>query len=444
VAIDDGRARLHEGAAAENRVERWSAYAGDSIVWHGLVASAALRYDHQGGRALPTAHFDGYDAPFTWSDLSPRLGITYALDAVRRTLARLALSRYTGRLSPFEVGYANPEAAGRFTDYRWNDLDGDGFVQAHEVVTATPLAVGATFGDGEGLGGLPLAIDEDLQAPRTTEFVAAFDHELRPGLTLGLAYTYQRFTDFQWQPRTGRAGVEYLPLGSFTGALPGGEPYDVPYFAPLADTGRELANRPGYHQSSHGWEVQAVRRLADGWMMRFGAGYTTHREFMDTLRTATGNPTPLDTDPLVAGGQAASRTAGGDALEAFLNRRWTVSLSGLWRLPFELDLSGHLLGRQGLAEPLFRPVSLGADGPQRVLVSGEADTFRYDDAWALDLRLSRALRFGRATAVLDADVLNVFDSEAAVTRVRNLSTGAGGIARQLSRRLVRVGVRVEF
>jgi hypothetical protein len=456
VSSDDRRARVHSGAAGRQRVERWSAYLGDSFEWQGLVAAAALRYDRQGGRALPSdvpanaafpdlapaVTFEGYDAPFTWRDLSPRVGLVYTLDAVRRTLVRLGLSRYTGRLSPFEVGYASPAAMGVFTDYRWNDLDADSLAQAGEVVTSAPLASGATFGTGEGLGGLPLAIDEELEAPRTTEFVAAFEHELRPGLTVGLTYAYQRQTDFQWQPRTGRG--EYLGLGTFTGTLPDGAPYDVPFFEPLTNAGRILANRPGYHQSHHGLELQAVRRLSDGWMLRLAAALGSHREFLDTPRTFTGNPTPLDTDPLVDHGHVAARVAGGDGSEAFLNRRWMVSLSGLWRLPYEFDLSGHLLGRQGLADPLFRPVSLGVDGPQRVSVSGEANAFRHDDVWTLDLRLSRAVRLGRATAVVDADVLNLFDSRTALTRVRNLSTGAGGITRQLSPRVARLGLRLGF
>jgi hypothetical protein len=46
--------------------------------------------------------------------------------------------------------------------------------------------------------------------------------------------------------------------------------------------------------------------------------------------------------------------------------------------------------------------------------------------------------------VVDADVLNLFDSRTALTRVRNLSTGAGGITRQLSPRVARLGLRLGF
>jgi hypothetical protein len=454
----DHRARVHQGASARTRLEHWSLYLGDSIVWHGLVASAGLRYDRQGGSALPTelaasaafpelapaVRFDGYDAPFTWNDVSPRIGIAYALDAVRRTVARLSFSRYTGRLSPFEVGYASLAASGPFTDYLWADQNRDGLAQPAEVVTAFPLTSGATFGTGEGLGGLAFAIDGELQAPRTTEILLAFDHELRPGLTLGAAYVHQRLSGLPWQPRTGRFGSEYVHVGTFTGALPGGAPYEVPYFGPLSDSGRILSNRPGYHQHYNGWQLQAHRRLADGWMLRFAAGYDSHREVLETLKTANGNPTPLDTDPLVSHGQVAPRVAGGDAGEAFLSRRWTMSLAGVRRLPYEIDLAGHLLGRQGLAQPLFRPVELGLDGPQRVLVSGEPDAFRYDDLWTLDLRLSRAVRAGRATATIDADVLNVFDSRPEIARARNVSTPAAGPTRELSGRLFRLGLRVSF
>jgi hypothetical protein len=79
-----------------------------------------------------------------------------------------------------------------------------------------------------------------------------------------------------------------------------------------------------------------------------------------------------------------------------------------------------------------------------VLVSADAAAFRYDDLWTVDLRVSRAFRLGRARAVLDADALNVLDSDAALVRVRNVTDGGGGVVRTLSARLFRLGLRLSF
>jgi len=67
--------------------------------------------------------------------LSPRAGVTYALDESRRTIARAAYSRYAGQLRPHHdrLHQSSSTALG---DLPWW-THGDHFAQASEVNTAT-------------------------------------------------------------------------------------------------------------------------------------------------------------------------------------------------------------------------------------------------------------------------------------------------------------------
>ena len=104
-----------------------------------MTIDLGLRYDQQGGKALPSVttanpafpnvvpglNFAGYDAPFTWKNLSPRAGLTYALDDTRQTVARASYSRFSGQLDSASVGYMNPSSSAGVAVYRWLDLNSD-------------------------------------------------------------------------------------------------------------------------------------------------------------------------------------------------------------------------------------------------------------------------------------------------------------------------------
>src|SRR5947209_16170950 len=96
----DFQARIYREGFGANRASYLDFYVGDTITRGRLMITAGIRYDHQWGKALPSNTqankafpnlvpsllFGGYDAPFTWNSVSPRLGITYALDQNRKTI----------------------------------------------------------------------------------------------------------------------------------------------------------------------------------------------------------------------------------------------------------------------------------------------------------------------------------------------------------------------
>jgi hypothetical protein len=195
-----------------------------------------------------------------------------------------------------------------------------------------------------------------------------------------------------------------------------------------------------------GVEVSAVKRMSNRWMARVALAWNNPTETWDEDRNVIGNPTRTDTSHLVDGGQYAPRSAGSGAGDAFVNGQWQINVNGAYQLPYQIEVAGNLFGRQGNPMPIFQSASLGLDGSQRVLVSPEIDTFRLDDIWNLDLRGTKYVQLDRLQLTLIADLFNVFNSNMALNRQRNIATPLtfNRITQNLSPRILRFGVRVGF
>ena len=476
----DKRARLYREGAGTNRTEYLNLYLADTISVNRLTINAGVRYDRQIGKALPSQtigngafpnvvpgiDFEGYDAPFTWGNLLPRLGVTYALDDARKTIVRANFSMYASQLDATTVGFSNPSASVGFVDYPWVDANNDMFVQPAEVVFAGgPLTFGGGFNPASPSSVASAdRIDPDLKAPITRSVVVGLERELLPNLAVSANYTWSRLTDVVGSNNTGDPigltfarwiGLgtgDYLPGTLLTGSLPNGETYSVQTYIPDAaritanGNGRVLTNYPGYSADYQGVELSIVKRMSNRWMMRAAFSYNNPTESFDGTPVNTlGNPTRRDTDALVEGGQLAPRSAGSGAGDVFVNAGWQINVNGAFQLPWGVEVAGNVFGREGNAFPIFRSVALGRDGSNRVLVTSEVDSFRFDNLWNVDVRLSKGVRIERFSMQFVADLFNVLNANTELNRQRNLdSPNFNRLTSNLSPRILRFGVRLGF
>lgn len=467
VSATDRRARVFREGAGTNRIEQIGFYIGDTISTGRATIEVGTRFDRQWGAALPSStqsnkglpavvpgiEFAGYEAPFTWNDLSPRAGVTWGLDDARRTIARASFNRQAGQISTGVVGFMNPTAAAGFADYRWADRNGDRFAQTEEVLLDQFLSSGGGFNraDPTAVRSANL-IDPNLRAPKTTAIVAGLDRELMPNLAVQVSYSWTRTDDFTYTPLIGFAPADYVPGPAVTGRLPDGSNYSVPTFVPNAakaaavGNGRALTNYDGYYWTFHGVEAAVVKRMSNRWMLRAAGSYNNTREFYDQNppRNNLGGPTRTDTNPLQAG-PISFISAGSGAGDVFIHRKWQLNVNGAYGLPGDVEIAGNLFGQQGTPYPYFQAASLGADGVTRVIVTPELDTSRFDDVWNLDLRVAKHVRAGRLNVLITGDVFNVFNVATELNRQRNIASPVFGVLTQnLSPRILRVGVRIGF
>ena len=107
------RARFYRDTVSEDVAKYISAYVGDTFTKNRLTVNLGVRVDKQTAEnnaseipanpliptLLPAITFSGGGQGIDWFDVSPRLGLTYALNESRKTVARLSFGRFAGPVS---------------------------------------------------------------------------------------------------------------------------------------------------------------------------------------------------------------------------------------------------------------------------------------------------------------------------------------------------------
>jgi hypothetical protein len=473
----DLRAQVFRQSHGGNLVKYVDFFVGDTMRFNKLTVNAGVRYDRQWGDALPSTvtgskafpntipgvTFAGYESPFVWNNVSPRVAATYTLDREGKSVARASYTRAPGQLALSTVGTMNPTGGttpGNAT-YRWTDLNGDRYAQAEEVDLTKLLASANGFNPADPTAAVSSSVvDPNLKAPVTQSVVAGFDRELMPNTALMVEYSYSRTSNLfgnltsNITPRVGVPLSAYVPGPTLTGVLPDGEAYSVGTFmfpGPLPSSGFLTQNVPGYYTDYHGIEVNLVKRLSNRWMGRVAIGYNNAREHFTKVEgqyDTNGNPTPTAAEPLNDGGQFAptQQIAGG----IFLNAKWQFSANGMYQAPYGIEVAGSVFGRQGYPMPIYRTgVVLGVDQSLNILVSPEVDSYRMQNVWNTDIRVAKTFRLpagGRETSFrVMADVFNLFNVNTPLVRNSNIaSTAYLSLTKNVSPRIARIGLVVGF
>ncbi len=477
----DLRAQVFRQGFGGNRANYLDFYAGDTITRNRFTIEAGVRYDRQWGKALasdtkanpafpavvPGLSFGGYDSPFTWNNVSPRGGFTYAIDADRKTIVRASYSRYAGQLNTGSVGFLNPSSTAGSATYRWADRNGDHFAQAAEVLLDQFITAGGGFNPAS-----PSAVtsankmDPGLKAPVTQSVVIGSDRELIPNLALQVNYSYTRtsklFGNFSGAI-TPRVGVvpgpngDYAAGGGFSGTLPDGQTYNIATYIPNAakvsagGNGFLLTNIPDYYTDYQGLEIGMVKRLSNKFMARAGFGWNNARDHFSSsagMYDTNGNPTPTLSEPLKKGGQFAPQSGGSGSGSIYTNAKWQFNANGMYQAPYGFELSANVFGRQGYPFPLFRQgttAALGGDSGLSILVTPAMDYLRYPNLWNTDFRVSKQFKAERVNIRGIVDVFNIFNANTALVRNNNIaSTTFNSLAQNLSPRIARLGLVIGF
>src|SRR5262249_11499956 len=136
--VSGGYSYVHVNRDAVNKTQAdyWSAYAGDTFTKDRLTLNLGVRFDRQKAKGLPSSvtasrsfpdllgaiDYDGNGGdPIVWTDLSPRAGLTYALDESRKTVLRASYARYASQLASGQMGFVSPiQSPGAYFAYVWS------------------------------------------------------------------------------------------------------------------------------------------------------------------------------------------------------------------------------------------------------------------------------------------------------------------------------------
>jgi hypothetical protein len=475
-----GLAELTRQHNVSEAARYFDGYLSDTLTWSRLTVNAGVRYDEQYGQNLPSSapanpvfpdllpaiRFPGTPVPFRWKSWEPRVAAAYAVGAGKKTLLRASYARYADQLGTGNVAFNNP-VGGSYLYYYWSDTNGNqrvdpgelgDFYYAYGVDPNNPTALSS-----------PNLIDPKLKAPTTDEVMVGVDHELLPAFVAGLTYTHRYRKNKIWYELLGCDGNNADPCTSadyvqINGGVPGYDTYGnlIGTTGPLYDVaggyggnfGYLETNRPDYHQTYDGVELQLTKRLSNRWMAHASFTYADWRQHVgsiargciDPTNQIDGNGNSCDNGVVYLGSGGGT----GPFANVYINSTWSFNVNGLYQLPMNFNIAANFYGRQGYLIPFYvvEPTSAGG----RFVAVGAADAYRNNTVTELDLRVAKVIPlFQKADLTLSVDLFNALNNNTILQRQTRLGTKPGSPAAQGNRitevqspRILRFGGRISF
>jgi len=449
---------------------RYSAFIQDTMTFGKLTVNVGVRYDQEQSKVkdetqpaspwlpqyMPELKIDEFDPGVKWKVFSPRVSLIYDIFGTGKDVLKLSLARY-GTQSGFNLAdFPNPIGWTEI-DVLWQDLNGDGRVTANELF-GYDWDTGALMDPNDPSGWLwyggvnpnnPTAItprnkfDPNYNSPLLDEISASYEKELLPDFAARLEFFYKRRHNLTWTKRM-------LPDGTIEDSsnyyLAGHDPtVDYDYygryeFYPY----RYRTNYSKRYQRYVAGQLVLKKRLSNGWMLD---GSFTYSSWTSHYEGEYTDPTYV---PYYDGGVVAPESGGSGIRGIYVNSRWMAKLSGLYQLPYGINVSGVFRAREGYVMPtyvqVFRPGIGWSDLYGNPDGGGKFGDQRLPSFWELDLRAEKVFTISEtATVTVSADAFNITNSAHALKKETRIdASNFGQDLRILNPRVFRFGIRFNF
>ncbi|CAN5772504.1 hypothetical protein BH24ACI5_BH24ACI5_13590 [soil metagenome] len=447
-----------------------SGYIGDTMTWDRLTLNVGARIDTAtssvteavaGGSPVLPSVLPGITGPavknaFDYTNVTPRLGATFALDERRKTLLRGSYSMFSSQLSAAEAEFVSSiQFSGIY--YLAVDQNGNNTTEVNEILFSQGNQGYYGFDPADPASTTSVNRIGDPKSPRTYEALFGVDRELFRNFGVSATFTYRRFNNTRWNPLIGVTRADYRETGVLEGNVDPLGQFSQPYYAldkakVPPGGGRIAENRPGYHQRFLGFEMSATKRMSNRWMARLGFSTNDHREYFTDPDRSIQDPTPGPGSALQDGGVVVRESGGsGKAGIYMILPKYQFIANGLVQGPWGFNIGANLVTRQGFGTPWFRSNVVTGDplsNRKSVLAVKDLDERRLPAVTSLDVRLEKAFRVSRANIIFDLDVFNVTNTDTVLGRQYDMRlTGARGfnnVLEIMNPRILRLGLRLNF
>jgi len=401
---------------------------------------------------------------------SPRVGLTYDVFGGGKTIAKAAYSLYPG--GGLGQSYWAPYGLSGNMNFWWADLNNDGKANWDELYWAnygkSSLPVYRVFDDaGNFVGdwerefnynwsGWDLKNPTGLSKPTsyidldkwktslTHELFFSLEHEIIQDFGVSLSYSWKR---------TGRMSVNlpYYPEEFFPGLnnhlrstddwmvggyIPDvlidpatgktfdpkeskGKPWyvlkNIPETASTAYTKTVMAD-PGRYTIYWGWDLVFNKRLSHKWMLNGSFTYQMQRAYYGNsfLRNVGDLTDKWAYDGAIF---PAKFGFGTGKIDRWFFSRWMLKLSGIYQLPFDINLSGTLSAHEGS----FYAETFGVEDrtlPNPRSYSNTMPATSYNtrpmlpNVWTLNLKVEKMIKLGETSRMyFCADIFNAINKD---------------------------------
>lgn len=468
---DNSHVRLYRNQSTSVDETLTAAFLSDTVTLDNLTITAGVRYDQQSGNnkasvspanpsfpdVIPQLVQQETEKPFTWKNVSPRVGLTYSLGG-GKSLIRATYGRFADQLPNANISYNNNAQYG-YVWYTWRDKNGNHVAERSEVDFSS-IENFYNIDPYNTTGPTPNRIDPDLKAGTTDEVTLSTERELVSGLAVSLTGTYRKFKNFSWTPNYGfEADGRFRVLGASDyelvryadGVNPDGSAYHVPVYglketAPIP-VGGYLTNRPDYEQTYKGLDLQLIKRYSNRWMARLALSVNDWKSdigpggIQDPTSSIVAYGSSSASSIVVAGAGVGSGAKEG----IYINSRWSVTANAMYSLPAGFNVAGSFFAREGYPLATYDPTTPGdLFGPRNVLTR-ELGQARLSTLTNLDLRLEKLLKVSTTDITLSIDVFNALNNGVVLQRQLNKDVSTfNQITEIQSPRVVRFGGRLSF
>jgi hypothetical protein len=458
---------------AESHLNTTAFYVQDTYTKNRLTINLGLRLDRQDDEAvaaqvpenpffpqlMPAIDFPGADAGVTWTDLSPRVGMTYDLTGDGRSIVSASFATYYGQMGPGQLSGVLASTGAVLVRYPWADANTDGFVQPNEINTsAAPLTWSAAYNPANpGNFATSGRVDPDVKNDRTREFIVGFDRQLSNVIAVGGSYIYRKYDRFAWNDRyvSDAAGnfirdwtsADYVAVTTTPTGCPAGARCETyTYYQPASPLPARFTytNVPDRWRTFNGLELTFQKRMADRWSMNASYAYN---DAVDTWDSPASYEDPTCVIASCPGSQIYAPEAGGSGIDnVFINAKWLVKMSGTYMLPADINIAMSYSARQGYPFPqaIRTPSRANSGGIADVHLDVLGDS-RQPNYQQFDFRVDRRFQLGRVTLRPSLDLFNAPNFSTILARRRLQSaSNANEISGIVAPRVARFGVSVQW
>ncbi len=435
----------------ENLNQQVGVFAQDQWTIKHLTVNAGIRYDHHNASVpeqhLPAVQFVGardfaaiQNVP-NWSDVSPRLGVSYDLFGSGKTAVKATLNRYVAAETMAFAQANNPVLTSVNSATRvWTDRNGD---YNPDCDLTNPLENGECAQLNNlnfGKTNITTTYDDALRdgwnaRGHNWETSAGIQHELMRGMSLNVTYFRRWYGNFQATRNVATAPSDYDPFcitAPNDPRLPGGGGYPVCGLYDLNPSkfgqSRSLvtfaSNIGSYWEHYNGVDITVNARLPRGGLLQGGVNFG--RSEVNACGLVLGRPDILFTQLDIPVQQLANTSVVQPRMENYCDIKPpfnpNVKILGSHSLPWGLQASASyqsvpgpiILASQSVTNAQIRPalgrnLSAGANATMTIDLVPPG-TLYGERTNQVDLRFTKSFRMGTKRLSGNFDIYNALNA----------------------------------
>jgi len=451
---------------------RYSVFAQDTITWGRFSMNIGLRFDQEASivanvnqpaaplmsNYLVNLKVDKFDPGMKSKILSPRLSLIYDLFGDGKSVVKFNIARYGTQTGYEFAGFLNPVPWAEI-DLRWVDLNGNGRVTQDELF-GTDADGNPTVDPNDPAGwswygyfdpANPTKAestnkyDPDYKTPLLDEISLSFEQEIIADFAVRIEGFYKQRHRFIWDKGILSDGSIETPANWFLVGTESvtGAPYYDRYEWPIGSY-RTNANKA--REKYLAGEIVLRKRLSHRWMLDGSFTLSSWKYYYNGDYNYD-----LTNHPFYEGGVIAPQSGGSGITNVFVNAPWMAKLTGLYQLPWGINIAGTFIARSGYVVPPFNQIYRSNVGWTNIYANEKGTVGKFGDTrlpnfFELNARIEKMFNItDTMTVTVAADAFNAFNSNTTLSmQARLTSTVYGRTLRIINPRVFRFGVRINF